>query len=518
MKKLYSLALGLLATLGLSAQVTIGETNYETLQAAIDAAEAGATLTITSDVTITSRLGIGKNLTLEAVNGAKIIVGSNFDSSRILINNSANATLSNVTIDGGGFETNRTIVEIAQQAASVNLSNVTIQNVSLKAGRIILVKKPTVVENLKFENCTCAAGSYPILVGGNGMTVKGTGEYDLYVEGTYTMSAEDFTGKIGIELQNWSERTIVNNGNVANFYLVGAPEGYKLADNNGSVGVIYEKDVVTNETTGVSYSSLIAAVDAASTNDVITILEDIELPGRLLIGYKNITLVGANPSVVIKRTNTEKTHLMVECNYTLTVKDLVIDANNIKNDKPIFNLKGHGVFENVKVLNAGQCASVITLTNADKTLSVTDMTVADSDDMNKVNLPDNTTVTLNGNNNLAYNFQNGCTFQVAADGELTNEEPIELIPSDKYEYVDNFALVKNCNDFSKFDLKSTSYHLEANDGNLVLVSGDLSGISAVVADENAPVEYYNLQGIRVENPSNGIFIRRQGTKTTKVAL
>ena len=27
-------------------------------------------------------------------------------------------------------------------------------------------------------------------------------------------------------------------------------------------------------------------------------------------------------------------------------------------------------------------------------------------------------------------------------------------------------------------------------------------------DANAPVEWYNLQGMRVENPSNGIFIRK----------
>lgn len=39
-----------------------------------------------------------------------------------------------------------------------------------------------------------------------------------------------------------------------------------------------------------------------------------------------------------------------------------------------------------------------------------------------------------------------------------------------------------------------------------------------IDDENAPVEYFNLQGVRVENPENGIFIRRQGSKTSKVAL
>lgn len=37
-------------------------------------------------------------------------------------------------------------------------------------------------------------------------------------------------------------------------------------------------------------------------------------------------------------------------------------------------------------------------------------------------------------------------------------------------------------------------------------------------DANAPVEWYTLQGVRVENPSNGIFIRRQGSRATKVAL
>ena len=46
MKKLYSLALGLLAGLGATAQVTVGGTNYETLQAGVAAAEEGATVTI----------------------------------------------------------------------------------------------------------------------------------------------------------------------------------------------------------------------------------------------------------------------------------------------------------------------------------------------------------------------------------------------------------------------------------------------------------------------------------------
>ncbi len=36
--------------------------------------------------------------------------------------------------------------------------------------------------------------------------------------------------------------------------------------------------------------------------------------------------------------------------------------------------------------------------------------------------------------------------------------------------------------------------------------------------ENAPVEYYNLQGIKVKNPSNGIYIKVQGSKVSKVLI
>lgn len=51
---------------------------------------------------------------------------------------------------------------------------------------------------------------------------------------------------------------------------------------------------------------------------------------------------------------------------------------------------------------------------------------------------------------------------------------------------------------------------------------DNGGSSAITeieaADENAPVEYFNLQGVRVDNPANGLYIRRQGNKIEKVVI
>ncbi len=52
---------------------------------------------------------------------------------------------------------------------------------------------------------------------------------------------------------------------------------------------------------------------------------------------------------------------------------------------------------------------------------------------------------------------------------------------------------------------------------LVLHKEAQAGIADVAADENAPVEYFNLQGVRIAEPAAGqIVIRRQGTKVQKM--
>ena len=38
----------------------------------------------------------------------------------------------------------------------------------------------------------------------------------------------------------------------------------------------------------------------------------------------------------------------------------------------------------------------------------------------------------------------------------------------------------------------------------------------IVADEDAPEEYFNLQGMKVNKPSSGVFIKRKGDKVSKV--
>lgn len=54
--------------------------------------------------------------------------------------------------------------------------------------------------------------------------------------------------------------------------------------------------------------------------------------------------------------------------------------------------------------------------------------------------------------------------------------------------------------------------------NIKLYNAESGAVADIVVDENAPVEYFNLLGVRVENPENGIYIRRQAGKVSKVLV
>ena len=53
------------------------------------------------------------------------------------------------------------------------------------------------------------------------------------------------------------------------------------------------------------------------------------------------------------------------------------------------------------------------------------------------------------------------------------------------------------------------------------ITGETGGVDVVenfVDDNNAPVVYYNMQGMKVANPTEGMYIRVQGSKSTKVMI
>lgn len=58
---------------------------------------------------------------------------------------------------------------------------------------------------------------------------------------------------------------------------------------------------------------------------------------------------------------------------------------------------------------------------------------------------------------------------------------------------------------------------EMGRGNYIVSMSD-AGVDGIEIDSNAPVVYYNLQGVRVNNPSNGLYIIRQGNKSVKAIV
>ena len=73
----------------------------------------------------------------------------------------------------------------------------------------------------------------------------------------------------------------------------------------------------------------------------------------------------------------------------------------------------------------------------------------------------------------------------------------------------------------KIDIIHGSWPMDTSIDNILIDEKESAGINGTVSDTDnadAPVEYYNLQGIRVNNPTSGVYIRRQGSTTTKVLI
>ncbi|MCH5238791.1 MAG: hypothetical protein J1F38_01070 [Muribaculaceae bacterium] len=51
-----------------------------------------------------------------------------------------------------------------------------------------------------------------------------------------------------------------------------------------------------------------------------------------------------------------------------------------------------------------------------------------------------------------------------------------------------------------------------------MANADTSAVEGIETDVNAPVEYYNLQGMKIANPEKGIYIKVQGDKVSKVIM
>ena len=81
-----------------------------------------------------------------------------------------------------------------------------------------------------------------------------------------------------------------------------------------------------------------------------------------------------------------------------------------------------------------------------------------------------------------------------------------------------FTISKSAND-AKCTMTNEALPKQTLTTAAVYIIAESSAIDQVDADNsNMPVEYYNTQGIKVSGQEPGLYIRRQGNKTTKVIV
>lgn len=517
-KLLLTAAFAVLAAGAASAAVTIGETSYNTIGDAVKAAKAGDVIKFDGTQEVNDRLTIGVDLTIEGSADATIKM-TNAGKALLLVNSSANATVNNVIFDGNDLTlTNNKPIEIANAAASATFTNCTFKN--FNAQRVIFTQKKTTLTGVKMENCTITAnsnGGYWAEVfvgsGNNNVTIAGESSYTLMLEKNNAVTAgEALSGNIEIIPVYTAGATLVKGCTDTSIFSLpeGAPEGYKLAAEGGNIVLAFEKEVVKNETTGVGYSSLMAAYNAAEDNQTLVVLEDVTLEGRILNAKRNLVIKGQTPEVKITKTFTNAIFFSAD-RGNLTLQDLVLDCDNKANSKVELEVNATNLYlTNVKIINSVTTDCLLNIKSGNKNGILNGFTQENC--TGGINVSG--VLQMQGNNNVPVTVADGGSIKVI--GELTNEQPIEItLPATAK--ADDLA-ISGTTAYRKFHLTNEGLYLvpDANGENLILSVNKPTGIADITVDENAPVEYFNLQGVRVANPENGFYIRRQGGKATKV--
>lgn len=498
MKKLYTILLA--AALGATAvsaeqTVFIGETGYDDLASALSAATDGATITIKGNQTITSRLGLGdKSLTLKGENNP--VLTRTMENIMFLVqaaNENVVLNFEGLTFDGNNNAKTTIEAKNGKDKAHISFSDCKFTN-----------NTATALQTKYFTTITNVSADGEVFVGNNNrVTIAGTANYPMYIESSYAIAAgENLSGTVKIRLtdgQYTSGRTIVNNcTNASMFTLTNAPEGYSLEANEGKLVLAFNKYVVKNETTGVSYSSLEEALTDMTQpeegDNVLTVLESIDVTSRIGTnsGILACTIKGATPDVTLRRTFNNT--LFVSNNKTLKFENLTLDCNNYSGKDYDFEANQQVLsFKDVKIINCATKVGFFNVKVDNRTLVLDNCSFEECTAPNVINL--NGKLQLAGDNAFNVVVANAGA-SITAIGELTNTTPIEISFADGVTRENGQVMVYGTEQAEAFKLTDGRF-LNAEEGNLVLSETEQTGIEGVEAAD-ALVNVYNLQGVLVK--------------------
>lgn len=185
----------------------IGNTGYETLNAAFDGVETSGTIKLYDNIAITSRCNVGaKNITVESVKDG-VIISSSINNGLWLLNNNASGVLTmgssthSLIIDGNNISNLGNHLEASTGGSVTTINNVTFKNcTSTNDLGVVCVKNAgkLYMKDCSFNGCTANNGRGVVFCGLNdGLELSGNNTftdctgYDIYLERRFRVNESE---------------------------------------------------------------------------------------------------------------------------------------------------------------------------------------------------------------------------------------------------------------------------------------------------------------------------------------
>lgn len=541
MKKIFTLLAALLvggAVASAENVVFIGDTGYETLDAALTAVKDGETINITGNTEWKNAwTPTVSNITIQAEQG--VTISCYLKNKRAITLNNSNprtVTLKNLHLDYVEKDaSDRRLIEASKGV--LNMENCKISNFKHnKTQDVILVSGGTgKLTNVVFENCELTAGLGEIRVGGNNLTISGTTNGSLNVEGTdrYVTVEGSMNPaapiKVIVPENRAAGKAIVKNcTDVSKFEL--QSEGFILKVSGENIVTAIKPVVFIGET---GYDTLISAVDAAQPEDVINVTGDVTVTDR--IGLNKKIIIQGEDGVNVNFRETRHAAFLATSGEVATLKNLnFVWTNENASESKFLEANAGGVIVEdcvIKDFNTSHNQGAVAGINGGwftlKNVKFENCTVPQSEiffgaSNSTIDGTTNGAITIEND----YSFSVGENFAIAGEVNALADEVIPAPNAIKLYFAGNrnknTDVVLGTNDPTKFNLNHESLALAAHatENKLIAQEKTGTGIVGIEADGNAPVEYFNLNGVQVKADSMtpGVYVRRQGKNVTKVMV
>lgn len=547
MKKIFTLLAALLVGGTASmAQVWIGSTEYATIEAAVTAATAGDLIEVKSDVEMKTGITPDKNnLTIQAVDG--VTISCLLKNKRaITLNNNGNLTLTLKNLHFVYTEKDASDKRLMEASkGTLIMENCKISNFrTVNSGHgVINVSSIAKLTNVIFENNETKDPGEIRVSSNDKLTISGTTNGSIYTDGT----DRNFAVEGSFDPSTVIKVYIPDNRKVGSILVKNCTDLTKFdLQNDAFILKVDGENIVTaikpvvyiGET---PYDTLDAAVNAAQEGDVIMVNGDVAIGSRVNFYKKNVTVQGkeGNNKVKLSFGLTNSLALLVKEAVTIKNVDFVYTNTNaceknlieISRDKDA-NTNGNLTLENCNISSFNTLDDKGVLCAKDggsvnlQNVTFENCVVPRSEiffgaNGSSIDGTTNGSIYVEG----SYTFSSSSTFNPApkAMPEINSMEMAPAANAVKL-YLQNhgegsIVVIGNPSP-SMFDFSHETLELVEKDGNLVLQKKQSTGIAGIEADENAPVEYFNLNGVQVkaDNMTPGVYVRRQGKNVTKVMV